>query len=312
MKTEIIWATDYDLPAGWPMLGHRHDFYQLMYVAKGDATLYLDGKACPLPTGSCAVIPPEYLHEIPAEEHSLLETLELKFILIDPDISALLKDSGPLISHASVFADKAIRYIVCNWPRRDPAIMSFMDSFLCSLLLSIYLEREMAEGNVSAYIETDSYSPKVRQVIHCVEQNLTEPFRLDELAQKTGLNKRYLCTLFRKETGLTISQYLDHIRIRQAATDLYYHDVPISIIGQRVGFASHSSFSRMFKRLVGISPSEYRDRYMIREDWISSGGMVSHLEASNRLLGVGILPLADSVRYLRRMGGSGPGNKEPS
>ncbi len=302
MTTQILWAADSDLPAGWPLLGHRHAYYHLFYIVSGQATFYLDNTPCSVSPGVCLIIPPGVYHEVPADQHTLMESREIKFSLHNPVIEELLDRSGHLIAPASAFMEKAIQYIVYNWAKNDPVVMSFMDNFLCSLLLSPYLEKAMADSGVSGFIETDRYSPKVRQIIHYAEENFTEPFSLDRLAETIGNNKRYLCAIFRRETGLTIMGYVNHIRIRQATLDMYYHNVPINVAGQRVGFASHSSFSRLFRQLVGISPKEYKSRYALHSE------SVAHLQDTPRspdyeeLLGVHLLPLDVSIRNLRKLG----------
>ena len=304
MRTEILWAASSDLPAGWPLAGHTHSYYHLFYIVSGTGTFLLDGKAVPASSGSCLIIPPGVYHEMEADSHSLLDTREIKFILRSPEIEQVLRENGPVIRSASGFIDKATQYIVFNWSRQDPLVRDYMDSFLCSLLLSPHLEKSIA-GNCSSYIDVAPYPELVRRIISCVEASHTEPFRLDSLAEELGYNKRYLCTLFRKETSLTIVEYLSHIRIRHAVLELYYHDVPVSVVAQRVGFITPLHFTRVFKAAIGIPPSVFKGRYSP-----SSGGdpllrgVDDPLAACEKLF-VKVLPLPDSVRFLRQLGDGG-------
>ena len=63
---------------------------------------------------------------------------------------------------------------------------------------------------------------------------------------------------------MTILDYLNHVRIRHATTCFYYYDVPISVIAQHVGFITPIHFTRVFKKLVGVSPSAFRSYYCLR------------------------------------------------
>ena len=302
MRTEILWASASDLPAGWPLSGHTHPYYHLFYIVSGTGTFLLDGAPVSVAAGDCLIIPPGVYHEMEADSHSLLDSREIKFILHSQEIARVLDENGPVIRSASGFIDKATQYIVFNWSRQDPLVLDYMDSFLCSLLLSPYLERSMAASNDSSYIDVSPYSELVRRIISFVEANHTEPFRLDALAGELGYNKRYLCTLFRRETSLTILEYLNHVRIRHAVLELYYHDVPVSVAAQRVGFITPIHFTRVFKEAVGLTPSRYKELYSPSsgKDPLLQGESVPLTNCEQ--LFVKVLPLPDSVRFLRQLG----------
>jgi two-component system response regulator YesN len=74
------------------------------------------------------------------------------------------------------------------------------------------------------------------------------------------LNPDYLTRVFKKETGLSISDYVMGQRLGMAADLLSSTDLPVGAIAAKVGYANFSHFSRMFKKHTGLGPIEYRTK----------------------------------------------------
>lgn len=78
------------------------------------------------------------------------------------------------------------------------------------------------------------------------------------IAQKFDVTANYVSTIFKKETGIALSEYISNVRIEHAKQLLKNTNIKASEIGDRVGFASFRTFSRVFSSSVGVSPGEYR------------------------------------------------------
>ena len=74
-----------------------------------------------------------------------------------------------------------------------------------------------------------------------------------------SVSESYLSSLFKKETGTTITDYINSTRIRQALILLNTSSLPIGEVASRCGFLDSNYFSRIFKKQLGLSPREYRD-----------------------------------------------------
>ena len=99
------------------------------------------------------------------------------------------------------------------------------------------------------------------RVIHYLENHLTEPLYIPALAESLGVNPQYLCTAFKKETGLTIITYLQRLRIGSARMMLErYPERSAAEIGRAVGYDSPSYFGAQFKKLTGLTPDQYRKK----------------------------------------------------
>lgn len=104
-----------------------------------------------------------------------------------------------------------------------------------------------------------SESEPVCAAIHFMEEHFQEPVTLDDLSEKLNLSKGYLCTIFKKEMGYSITQYLLIIRIGWAR--LYLEQFPeknVYEIGKMCGFDSASYFVKKFKESVGVTPEKYK------------------------------------------------------
>ncbi len=85
--------------------------------------------------------------------------------------------------------------------------------------------------------------------------------RLEVVAEELFINKTYLSEKFSQRTGISFTNYKNEIRIRHAKAMLQEGTLAISQIAEKVGFESASYFSRLFKRMVGVSPQDYKKNY---------------------------------------------------
>ena len=296
-QVKVLWASAEDLPAGWPLLPHTHPFYHMFFVRSGKAVFQLDGRSYSVTGGTCVIARPEVTHGIPAESHSLLDLHEVKFTVDSPRLTEALRRAGPVFSDP--FLEQVLPCIVFNWGRSDPEGRADADALLLAFLLSLQIKPALSGRPVSTYIDSSGYPELIRDAIGCIETNHTEVFCLDRLASELGYNKRYLCSAFKRATGVTILEFLNHIRIRHAAACFRSNDVPISVIAQHVGFVTPVHFTRVFKKHTGISPSRFRSCFGLsgadaRQEGCDAG--------YDELLGVRMLPLADSIRALQELG----------
>lgn len=103
------------------------------------------------------------------------------------------------------------------------------------------------------------YSPTVQKVIVMIESNLASDLTLSELAATLNINASYLSTVFKKETGKTVTGYVNEKRIELAQELLKTTNLQIQTIAQYCGIVDVHYFTRLFKKLSGVSPKQYRE-----------------------------------------------------
>ena len=104
------------------------------------------------------------------------------------------------------------------------------------------------------------YSPLVRQVLIHVDTNLSGNLSLNALAKLLCVNPSYLSTVFKKETGYTLTEYVTGKRIEYAVFLLNSTKMQIQTIAQYCGIPDICYFTKTFKKKIGKSPSEYRNQ----------------------------------------------------
>ncbi|NOU65595.1 helix-turn-helix domain-containing protein [Paenibacillus sp. LMG 31461] len=100
--------------------------------------------------------------------------------------------------------------------------------------------------------------PEVNRVIQYMLEHYKENIRVADLAKLVAINVDYLSTVFGKKTGLTPIAYLQNIRIEQAKRLLLHAKLSVEEIAFQTGFADDAYFIKVFKRMVGQTPSSFR------------------------------------------------------
>ena len=99
-----------------------------------------------------------------------------------------------------------------------------------------------------------------------VYYHLHENISGDILADITGLNRSYLPSLFHKETGITISDYIMSKKMEAAENMLKYSDYSLTEISEFLNFSSYSYLAKLFKEKNGLTPKAYRNRFFGHSD----------------------------------------------
>ena len=105
---------------------------------------------------------------------------------------------------------------------------------------------------------TTSHPVNLINVMRHIEDNLSTPTSLDELAEKADISKYHFCRFFKKHIGMSPMKYLLSRRIAKARELLRKEDVPISMVASSVGFNDMSSFTVQFKQFTGKTPIKYK------------------------------------------------------
>ena len=104
----------------------------------------------------------------------------------------------------------------------------------------------------------EKYSGIVRDVLNFVDFHYMEPLNLESLALKYAVNKNYLSTRFHKEVGMNVTDYINLTRVRRSLKLLSGTGLSMPIIAERCGFSDANYYTRIFKKIHGTTPNEYR------------------------------------------------------
>ncbi len=136
----------------------------------------------------------------------------------------------------------------------DLIIQNMLD-ILFSLIMRKIISQKSTQQKSWSYAVNDFQIKKSIELLH---GDLKQNWSLDDLAKKVGMSRAGFALKFKKSLGDTPLHYLSSIRIQKAIQHLINTDDKIDSIAESVGFNDAFTFSKVFKRIVGISPREFR------------------------------------------------------
>ncbi len=242
---------------------HFHDCHQIILVVNGTATFCVNNKNYVAHAGNVAIFS-RY------ENHSVAhcsDDYERYVLHIDPDVVnrkspvySLLTDR-PIgfcnIMNISPYFDEIKRIFmqILQEHKSDAKLWDEMEQLsVKQLLIMIYRCTSIDFNNFR--------DPVVIAVKRQFENQYSERYTLDTLAKQYNVSVSALSHRFRAATGVSVMEYLQSCRIAQAKRMLVETDLSIGDIVEKCGFSDSSNFSRTFRQTVGISPTQFKKKYI--------------------------------------------------
>jgi len=100
---------------------------------------------------------------------------------------------------------------------------------------------------------------RVEETLFLLSQHIREPLKIEVIARKVGLSPSRLSHVFKENTGCSIVEMLNQMRIRQAALLLKHTDRSAFEVSQDVGFHNYNHFINQFRKYINLTPSAYRE-----------------------------------------------------
>lgn len=125
-------------------------------------------------------------------------------------------------------------------------------------LLQIFAEHISMVSNQIAVQHENSEPPVITRAKAFIEQNHSEDLSLGGVARAVNTSTFYFCKMFKKATGMNFTEYVSRVRIEKSKNLLLNPNLRVSEIAYEVGFQSLTHFNRVFKKITGQSPTEYR------------------------------------------------------
>ena len=170
----------------------------------------------------------------------------LKHTGFSPESPVLhLEDSNTLRTHLM-----NIYQVRGNTPEADAEMTGHLHLFLGELMRKTRSDRPSAE--------TVDY---ITQAMNFIERNYAAPIRIEQIAKAVGISRSQLYRTFMEKFSMSPHDYLKKYRINEACTQLRRADKAIASVAASVGFTDPLYFSRVFREVKGMSPSEYRKKH---------------------------------------------------
>ena len=235
---------------------HWHEHIELLFFTQGKGDFLCDGKSFAVEKGDFVIV-----NSTEAHSYAAREPIDLICILIYPEFFSDINFSHIQLKNL-IRGDRYIAGCIEEIYKEytdgtlgsDMMIKSFTYKLMAYLLreytVSQMSQREIATQNIRL--------ARLNRIVEYISANYNQKITTKQLAEMSFLNENHFCRFFKKSVGKTVSEYLNEFRIEKAGVLLSATDKSIADIASEVGFDDINYFSRMFKKIRNMSPSEYR------------------------------------------------------
>lgn len=234
--------------ASWP---HYHTLYEIYFLLEGSCTYFIDNRVYNVQAGDIVIVPDGLIH------HSRYENTSHSRILINctsryipASIRSHIASSNYLYRNPCITDDakKIFEKIENEYKLKDSLSEEIISCHTHSLFYLLM-------RNADTCLTVDSRSKVIEQAVAHIRENFSDNISLSSIAEMFSVSPEHFSRMFKKETGLGFSKYLNSLRLQHAEQLLKTTPKPnITRIAESCGFADSNYFSKKFKEMYGVSP----------------------------------------------------------
>ena len=160
------------------------------------------------------------------------------------------------------FAQNAIKAGANDYllkPARPEEVVAAIEKCIKEIEKDLLIEEEGSKNN-TVELEDKCNSREIQRVLEYIAENVTNNISLEEAAKVANMSSFYLSKLFKKEMGINFVTYISMQKIQEAKKWLLDTDEPIGNIAMELGYNEPNYFSKVFKRIEGMTPTTYRQK----------------------------------------------------
>lgn len=252
---------------------HTHKYFQVFFISKGSLEHCLKEQKAVLKRGDMFIVPPSTVHYITPEKNTVFYSFSFMEEFLDEQpttnkfvksfIRSLkskekqaLKAKVTIQSEEILYVENIMAQILKEFDKKPLAYYENIQAYANILLIMLAREYfKKVSANISDHFE--NHKQFVLHGVEYIENNFTEKISLDEISKKSAMSKSNFCSLFLKLTGHTFNDYLNICRIKMASEYIKKGYKITSIYGL-CGYNDFSTFYRNFRKIMGMSPQEYK------------------------------------------------------
>lgn len=252
---------------------HYHDSYEIYLQLDGERNLFFDNEKYVLKKGSLFVMAPFVLHMTNSTENIYFKRYILNFsnlaassILTFAETEELLNGLNSCVTNLDenqlnetyFYFSKLNKYLYGKKPASKKLTQM-------SLVLLIEHVKSLIKTNMSITLLENSKNNKapIYTAIAYINSNYEHDITLDFISEYVHMSKSNFCLVFKKIIGETFIDYLNAVRITQAHKLLMSANLTLKEIARKTGFSSPDYMARIFKKVHGVSPSEFKKGLML-------------------------------------------------
>lgn len=260
-----------------PVFHHKHTFFEVLVVLVGSCIHIMNDTEYTMNAGDICIIPPGAYHGVWAAKDSVVINMHVQKSFFKEVWASFSFHENALsrFFSTSMFNDNINRFL---------SFHTNNDEDLKNLILEMYIEHHYETKYKIQIIESLAivlFSRLLRRYEHTIVQNTSSKFEntitasfvayieqniadvnLDAMAKHFNYSPQYISKKIKKASGYTFSAIVKQLRYEQATKMLKSSTDPIAEIGRKLGYQNAENFTRTFKEIGGMSPNEYRKKYL--------------------------------------------------
>ncbi len=238
---------------------HGINQHILLYCVKGSGWAHISGKKYNITAGDFILLPANTSHEYAADEQTpwTIYWMHFKGASSVDFITMMLRRMGDHVASISFQENRQHLFeeIYTSLER------GYSIDNLCyaSLSLQYFLGSCCFDNNYN-YLAKHDKKDSITLCINYLQKHIDKTLTLQQIAEAVNLSVSHFAALFKKSTGFSIIEYFNQLKTQKACQFLQFTDLRINEIADRLGIEDPYYFSRMFTKIVGVSPNKYRSK----------------------------------------------------
>jgi AraC-like DNA-binding protein len=236
----------------------------LIYCIKGNGWARISDRNYNITSGDFILLPANTPHEYGADEQTpwTIYWMHFKGTSSLDFISMMLKRMGDHVAPISFQQNRLHLFeeIYTSLER------GYSTDNICyaSLSLQYFLGSCCFDNNYN-YMATHEKKDSITLCVNYLQKHIDKTLTLQQITESVNLSVSHFASVFKKSTGFSIIEYFNHLKTQKACQYLQFTDLRINEIADRLGIEDPYYFSRMFTKIVGVSPNKYRSRKNYKE-----------------------------------------------
>ena len=268
---------------------HYHPLMEIGICHFGNGDLYLGDSRVNYHSGHITVIPPNFPHKT-ISKNGVSSFWEYIFLDVDkiimrmyPDDLAARKSMTDAISRGATIKETSeipefaqlVQIAFKEQEQKGEGNMELLQGLASSIVIlksrmqiTVPKKNGIKNEHISELEVSEYYSAeydKLRPSLTYIWEHFDKDIKMSDLAAICSLSESHFRKLFVKNTAMTPLEYLNQIRIRNACLMIGQSTYPLTMVCEKCGFTNMSTFDRNFRKIIGISPSEWKKKKQLSE-----------------------------------------------
>ena len=244
---------------------HWHSAIELIYILNGNAIMMVEGKKYPVISGEFILIDSNVIHEFRYARQSMMVVLHFS----RNSMKNLMPDLNKYVFHCTretIEKSQLEPYLrICDLLKKLPPLFFLQPTGYMvkgqSIAMEIFFEllNHFAEEKDSAQkTDKEDILERMGEIAEYINVHHAEAISLEDIASQFYLSREYFSRFFKKNMGVTFTQYLNQVRLMYIYQDICNTQAGVLESAESHGFTNYKLFSRMFREIYGCTPREAR------------------------------------------------------